>query len=187
MKKWKILESQTVLKNQWFDIKEHKVQISDTLALEGVVILDFPDWVNIIALDEKRQVVLERNYRHARGQVFIETPSGSMESTDKTSLDAARRELLEETGYASDQFVLLGVSETNPQLLTNRMHHFLALDCRWVQKPQAEFEGVVESWLEPWNQVIGRLDKGEISNSLAVEGLLRAERYLKSKFPKEFK
>ncbi len=187
MKKWKILESQTILKNQWFDIKEQKVQITDTLAVEGVVILEFPDWVNVIALDDKNQVVLEKNYRHARGELSIETPSGSQETTDKSPAEAARRELLEETGYAANQLIALGVSTTNPQLLTNRMHHFLALGVKWVQPPQQEFEGVVESWVEPWEKVMTRIECGEISNSLAVEGLLRAERYLRTKKPKEFK
>ena len=187
MKKWKILESQTILKNQWFDIKEHKVQITDTLAIEGVVVLEFPDWVNIIALDDKNQVVLEKNYRHGRGDFCIETPSGSLEPTDKSPVEAARRELLEETGYAADQLIQLGISTTNPQLLTNQMHHFLALGVKWVQPPQHEFEGAVESWVEPWSKVMARIDNGEISNSLAVEGLLRAERYLRAKKPKDFK
>lgn len=179
-KKWKILESSTVLKNQWFDVKEHKVQISETLAIEGVVVLDFPDWVNVIALDERGQVVLEKNYRHACGQELIETPSGTIEASDKSPEEAARRELLEETGYAAERFHSLGSSFANGQLLTNRVHHFLALDCRWVQRPQAEFEGTIESWLEPFDRALARLDRGEIANSYIVEGILRAERFLRN-------
>lgn len=178
MKKWKILESNTILKNQWFDIKEHKVQMSELLAVEGVIVLEFPDWVNIVALDDKDRVVLERNYRHARGDFFIETPSGSVEASDASPLEAARRELLEETGYAADRLISLGVSAANGQLMNNRIHHFLALDCRWVQRPQQEFEGSVESWVEPWSQVMSRIDKAEITNSYIVEGLLRAERQM---------
>jgi 8-oxo-dGTP pyrophosphatase MutT (NUDIX family) len=179
-KKWKILESSTILKNQWFDVKEHKVQISETLALEGVVVLDFPDWVNVVALDERGQIVLERNYRHACGQELIETPSGTVEVSDRSPEEAARRELLEETGYAAEKFIPLGSSFSNGQLLTNRIHHFLAEDCRWVQRPQTEWEGTIESWQESFEDALARIDRGEIANSYIIEGLLRAERFLRT-------
>lgn len=181
MKKWKILETHTLFKNQWFDVKEHKVQVSDVLAVEGVITLEFPDWVNIVALDKSKNVILERNYRHGQMILSVETPSGSMEASDVSAEEAARRELLEETGYAAQSFVYLGKSSANAQLQNNWIHHFIALDCQAVQNPRPELEGEVESWLEPLEKVMERVQKGEIHNSYIVEGLLRAQLYLNTK------
>ncbi len=181
MSKWKTLETHTIFKNQWFDIKENKVQVTDELAIEGVVTLSFPDWVNIIPLDEKQNILLEKNYRHGLGQVMIETPSGSMELTDKSPMEAARRELYEETGYAAGKLVLLGKSAANAQLQTNSVYHYLALDCRLVSQPKPEIEGVIEFWLEPFDKILERIQKSEITNSYIVEGLLRAYTYLNKK------
>ena len=58
MKKWKTLESHTLFKNQWFDIKEEKVQVTDELAVEGVIVLNFSDWVNVIPLTSRQEVIL---------------------------------------------------------------------------------------------------------------------------------
>ena len=178
MRKWKVLEAHTLYKNQWFDIKEHKVQVSDDLAMEGVVVLEFRDWVNIVAIDAQGRVILERNYRHGQAAESIETPSGSVELTDPSPEEAARRELLEETGYVAEKFVLLGRSAANAQLQNNWIYHYLAVDCRQVEAPRSELEGPVESWAEPLVQVLDRLSKGEISNSYIVEGLLRAQAWL---------
>jgi ADP-ribose pyrophosphatase len=178
VKSWKVLETQTVLKNQWFDIKEQKVQITDAIAIEGVVVLHFPDWVNIVAMDDKKRVILERNYRHGFGQQMIETPSGTVEPTDSSPEGAARRELLEETGFTAKSFVYLGKSAANAQLQNNCIHHFLALGCKQTEKPKPEMDGTIETWSEPLNDVLAKIESGEISNSYIVEGLLRAQRHL---------
>ncbi len=181
MSKWKTLETHTLFKNQWFEIKENKVQVTDELAIDGVIVLNFRDWVNVIALDEKDNIILEKNYRHGLNAQMIETPSGSMEAEDKSPQEAARRELYEETGYAAGKMISLGKSAANAQLQNNYIHHYLALDCRLVSQPKPEIEGTIEFWLEPFDKSIERLQKGEIINSYIVEGLLRAYTYFKSK------
>lgn len=175
---WKTLETRTILKNQWFDIKQEKVQITDTLALEGVVVLHFSDWVNVIALDADKKIILEKNYRHGFGEVMIETPSGAMEQSDISPEEAARRELFEETGYSAETFISIGTSVANAQLQNNKIHHYLALNCQLVSQPKPEIDGKIEFWLEPFINAFERVEKGEIVNSYIVEGLLRAKLYL---------
>jgi 8-oxo-dGTP pyrophosphatase MutT (NUDIX family) len=178
MKLWKVLETQTLFKNQWFDVKKEKVQVSETIAVEGVITLQFRDWVNIIALNSKNDVILEHQYRHGIGAVTVETPSGSQESFDATIEAAAVRELHEETGYVSRKFIYLGKSQALPQLMNNYVHHFLALDCTLVDQPKKELGGSIDFWLEPFSKAIERIEKNEIMQSYVVEGLLRAKMYL---------
>lgn len=176
--KWKTLETQTILKNQWFDIKKEKVQVTETLALEGVVVLQFTDWVNIVALDADKNIILEKNYRHGFGEVMIETPSGAVDMSDTSVEEAARRELYEETGYSAGQLIHLGSSVANAQLQNNKIHHYLALNCQLVSQPKPEIDGKIEFWLEPLENAFQKIQKGEIVNSYIVEGLLRAKLYL---------
>src|SRR5262249_34587526 len=67
------------------------------------VVLECPDWVNVIALTDDRQVVLIRQYRHGVDRVVLEIPSGIVER-DEEPLAAAQRELAEETGYTSERW-----------------------------------------------------------------------------------
>ena len=59
-------------------------------------------------------------------------------------IDAARRELLEETGYAAGNLIHLGTWECNPALQTNRLHTFLGLDVEKVAEPAAELDERLE-------------------------------------------
>lgn len=179
MKKWKVLETKTIFRNQWFDVKEDKVQITDSLAVEGVIVHHFSDWVNIVPLTSDNKIILENQYRHGIGLVTIETPSGSMEPEDSTPEEAAERELYEETGYAAGQLVFLGKSQALPQLLNNHVHHFLALDCKLVDKPKPEVGGQIDFWLEPFETALQRIRSGEVSQSYTVEGLFRADDWLR--------
>jgi ADP-ribose pyrophosphatase len=157
MKKWKTLESQTLYKNKWFDIKEERVQVSDDLAVEGVIVMKFPDWVNIIPLNQEGRVVLVHQYRHGVEEMTIETPSGSLEPEDLNPQAAAERELLEETGYKAERLIYLGQSQVNPQLMNNYLHHFLALNCIAVEPPIVEIGGISEFWDEPFEHAFEKI------------------------------
>lgn len=83
-------------------------------------------------------------YRHTLRQDVCELPAGENDKNDKNDLVAAKRELLEETGYASDNFVDLGAYYVLPSETNRRVHFFLALDARKVQEPQ--LDNIVEKY-----------------------------------------
>ena len=85
----------------------------------------------MIALTADLNIVLVDQYRHSVGSVRTEFPAGTVDDGEEP-LAAIQRELLEETGYASDEWHLLGTAPVYPPLQTNRIYSFLALNARRI-------------------------------------------------------
>ena len=98
-------------------------------------VIHSPDWVNVIAITRAQEVVVVRQYRHGQARLTTEIPRGMIDAGEPP-IDAARRELLEETGYSAGRWLNLGVVDVNPAIQTNRCHLFAALDAE-LTAPQA--------------------------------------------------
>jgi 8-oxo-dGTP pyrophosphatase MutT (NUDIX family) len=96
--------------------------------------LDAPDWVNIIPLTARDEVVMIEQYRHGAGRVTLEIPGGMVDEGESPR-DAAARELLEETGYHAPQILGLGKAYPNPAIQQNWIHLFLAPGVNYRSAP----------------------------------------------------
>lgn len=88
--------------------------------------LEYPDWVQIVAIDAQDNVVLVEQYRHGWGISSLELPCGAVDPQDADPIAAARRELEEETGLRSDCWQLIATIAPNPANQNNRCHVVLA-------------------------------------------------------------
>ncbi len=98
------------------------------------LVLESVDWVNVVALTRDGRSIMVDQYRFGIGARTLETPGGMVDAGE-TPLAAARRELLEETGYGGGDWRSLGAVEPNPAIHPHLCHHFLAAGVEQVAEP----------------------------------------------------
>ena len=136
------------------------------------LVLESVDWVNVVALDADGRSLMIRQYRFGVGYTTLETPGG-MVDPGEDSKTAAARELLEETGFASDNWSYLGAVEPNPAFHNHLCHHWLAQD---VYRAQTQDLGDGESIALEFmtqEQVRAAVVSGELKHALALSALSR--------------
>ena len=146
-RKWKILSSEYLVRRPWLTARRDVAELPDGRVNNEYYVLEYPDWVNIIAITEEGEMVLERQYRHALGNTCYELPCGVIEEGE-TPLEAARRELLEETGYAGGEWSEWMVLSPNPATSTNLAHSFLATGVRKVSDQHLDATEDLEVFLK---------------------------------------
>jgi len=173
VKPWKILDSTHLRDN----IRLDRCELPNGMIIEGTV-LEFGTWVTVLALTKGQEVVLIRQYRHGAQKVIVELPGGAMDKEDKNPLAAARRELLEETGYSSDRVVQVGCVSPNPANQTNLIYSFLALDAEKLNGQRLDETEEIEVFLKPLDEVIAMAKNGELLQSMQVSTLFFTLAYL---------
>jgi ADP-ribose pyrophosphatase len=171
-KPWKLISSRRDASFRIFDLRTDRARSPRTGGVYEFYILESPDWVNVIPVTPNKEVVLIRQYRHGTKEVTLEIPGGIVESQD-TPENAARRELLEETGFAESQLVPLGIVHPNPAFLNNRCHTYLARDVTRVKNQEQDEKEDIEVLLRPLDEIPRLIREGEITHSLVVAAFYR--------------
>jgi 8-oxo-dGTP pyrophosphatase MutT (NUDIX family) len=100
-------------------------------------VLEYPTWVNMVAITEDNQVIFVKQYRHGASQIMVELPAGVVEENEDPEI-AARRELLEETGYAFDDISYVCELYANPATSGNLTYTYLLTGGRKVQEQELD-------------------------------------------------
>lgn len=170
--KWRVTASRYVHQDRWISLRADDCVTDEGAMVAPYYVLDYPDWVEVIALDADDNVLLVRQYRHGLGGMSLELPAGGMEPTDTDALHAAERELLEETGCAG---VLTLVGETRPNAAnqSNRTHIVLARQVTKVAEPKDDpTERIERIWVSAAEALRMAL-AGELTVGMQVASLLR--------------
>ena len=179
MKKWKVLSTEELFKSGLFRLRAEKCELPDGRVMPNYYTVDFADWVQAVAVTKDKKMVMLTQYRHSAKEVCLEVPGGSMDPrTTEDAMTAAKRELLEETGYSSTNWKSLGFHYPNPALQSNRMHVFLALDCEKTTEPHLDPFEDLDFELMSVKDVYEKVRKGEVTHALILATLLLAQQHL---------
>jgi|SRR6185437_9038100 len=123
--KWKILSSEYISTHQYFTARKDKCETPDRKIIDEYFVVELPATVCGLALTEKGEVLMVRQYRHPIEETLIEIPGGFIDENE-THGEAMRRELKEETGYEFSSIKEVGKIAANPGVLNNFTYLFLA-------------------------------------------------------------
>ncbi len=125
-KPWTTVSSRYLYTEPWLTLRKDKVELSNGRTINDYYISEFPPWCNTLAFTVDRKAVLIRQYRHGIGKVYYEIPAGVHDKKGESVLDAAKRELLEETGFGGGTWKPWMELSANPALQNNITYTFLA-------------------------------------------------------------
>lgn len=130
--------------------------------------------VCIIPITDEGEVVLERQYRYAVGETLIEIPAGKLDSADEVPLEAALRELREETGIVPSEMTYMGVYYGSPAIMGEKIHMYMAQGLKYG-KNSLDSDEFLEVFTLPLDEAVDMVLRGEITDGKTQAALLRAK------------
>lgn len=138
MKKWTTLKSSYLFKTPFGNLRNDSCKLPNGNIIENYYVNEYSDWVNAVVITRDKKVVLVNQYRHAAGDFFLEVPAGKVDRGEEKT-DAVKREVLEETGYASElDPILLGEFYVNPATQTNKVATYLITEAFNIKKQELD-------------------------------------------------
>ena len=125
---WRVIGGEIVVADRWIRVRADDCRDADDRRIAPYYVLEYGDWISLLALDAHGDAIIVEEYRHGAGIIAMGTIGGGVESGE-APIEAAARELREETGFEPGEIVELGSTWANFGNHTNRVHHFLARDC----------------------------------------------------------
>jgi 8-oxo-dGTP pyrophosphatase MutT (NUDIX family) len=159
---WQVLESKYSYRDPWLAVRSDTVRVPNGTVLSPYHTIEFPEWVCAVALTPQQEILLIEEYRHGVKRLSFELPCGAPDHDGEDVLAAMKRELLEETGFAAQEWHALGSSTANTARQNNRVHAFLALDVRRVSDQKLDPGEVIRAHLVPWAKFVADLAEGRL-------------------------
>ncbi len=180
MRRWIPEARESLFRHALFHLERRRLAAGEER--REAMVLEAPDWVNVIPLLDDGRVLLVRQWRYGIGAFTLEIPGG-MVDPGEAERDAAARELLEETGYAASRWERLGETHPNPAFLTNRVSTWLATGLERVHpgdRPPGDGQEELSLDAVPLAEIPDLIGSGRITHALVVAGFyflgLRRER-----------
>ena len=178
LQSWITLESRSVLSDRWINLLAEKCQTSEGVEVAPYYVLDYSDWIHVVALTPEGRIVLTRQYRQGVRAFSVELPGGNMQDGE-TPVEAAARELAEETGYAGEPGQMIATNWVNAASHRNSVHTILIRGARKTQAPRADPAEIVDAFEVSWNEAMELALRGGIQAALHVASILLAQQHVR--------
>jgi ADP-ribose pyrophosphatase len=161
---WRLLDQQLLLSAPpWLRVYREQVELPSGRTIDDFYRVVLPDFATVLPVTATGEMIMVRGYKHGLGRVALSVPAGLIHP-DEPPLDAAKRELLEETGYEASAWQRLGTFIVDGNRQCGTMHAFLARDARRTQPPQYDEAEELQVEILTREQIVKALRSGEIGN-----------------------
>jgi len=174
LKPWTVTASEYVRKDEWIGLRADDCLTADGVRIAPFYVVEYPDWVQIVAIDADDQLLLVRQYRHGTREFTLELPAGRMDPGEIDPVAVARRELLEETGCAPAEARLISTGALNPAGTTNQVNTVVCEGLRLVADQKVDPTEQIEVIRMPLAEALRRARAGEILTVPQTASLLLA-------------
>ncbi len=172
MNRWKTLKSEYIIKRPWLTARRDVVQLPNGEINDEFYVLEYPDWINVIAITPDDHFVFVRQYRYALDLDSVELCAGVIEPNE-TPEEGARRELLEETGFGGGEWKEFMTIGQNPSTCDNLTHCFIATGVEKIQDQHLDRTEDIDVVLLSREQVLEMLKSDTLKQALMLAPLWR--------------
>ena len=182
--KWEEVRTEHVVKDEWIDFRRVAYRLPDGVISEPFYNYSRRSYVVIAAKDADGRYLVVRQFRHGIGKVTTEFPAGGIETKGETEygepaeepLEAAKRELLEETGCVSDKWRHLVTVPADATMADNYAYVFMAEDCRRVSGQSLDSTEFLDVGHLSGGDIRELVDSGRFEQAIHIMAWLMAER-----------
>ncbi len=172
IKKPSVIESEYLIRRPWLTARRDKLLMPNGNINPEFYVLEYPSWVNIIAITDDDKFVMVRQYRHGLGVISTELCAGVVEEGE-TTLEAAKRELSEETGYTGGEWSLQCIISGNPSTSNNLSYCYLAKGVNLTEKQHLDATEDIEVLLMSRQELLDLMMADEMKQALMLAPLWR--------------
>ncbi|HIE69542.1 MAG TPA: NUDIX hydrolase [Planctomycetes bacterium] len=165
---WEKLGDETLARHLVFHVRRSRQRSPRTGVEIPFFLIDTANWVNILPITTDGEIVFVRQWRQGSERISLELPGGLIDPGEHDPLQAARRELREETGHEGKDWVALGSCNPNPAIMSNRCHTYLATGCRPVGDLQQDLGEDLEVVKVPEAELDQLLRDGGVDHAIVL-------------------
>ena len=186
---WEEISTEHIVQDEWIDFRRSAYRFPDGSVFEPFYSYSRRDYVVIVASDTDGKYLCVRQFRHGIKKVTTEFPAGGIERTDdkeygardsasasEDALEAAKRELLEETGYMSDEWAHLLTVPSNATIADNYAHIFVATNCRKSGEQNLDETEFLNVYKYSADEIEGMIQTGDFPQAVHIMAWLLSRR-----------
>ena len=169
--RWETISSEYLFTRPWLTVRHDQVRLPDGRINPEFYVLEYPGWVNIIAITKERQFIMVRQYRPGIGETCLELCAGVREEEDASPLISAQRELLEETGYGGGEWSEFARVAPNASAMNNYSYCFIAENVEKIGEQSLDISEDLTVHHFSFEELKEQLEKGNIVQATMAAAL----------------